>query len=87
MVNFDNINSLSRKIKEIADSAPLSDASKNVYALFQSMLTKMELVSREEFDIQTEVLRKSQIKIAELEQKISALEKQLKSVESTTTKP
>lgn len=87
MVNFDNINNLSRKIKEIEDSAPLSDASKNVYALFQSMLTKMELVSREEFDIQTEVLRKSQIKIAELEQKISALEKQLKSVESTTTKP
>lgn len=87
MVNFDNINSLSRKIKEIADSAPLSDASKNVHALFQSMLTKMELVSREEFDIQTEVLRKSQIKITELEQKISALEKQLKSVESTTTKP
>lgn len=87
MVNFDNINSLSRKIKEIADSAPLSDANKNVHALFQSMLTKMELVTREEFDIQTEVLRKSQIKITELEQKISALEKQLKSVESTTTKP
>ncbi len=82
MVNLEKLNGLSRKIKEIAGSAPLSDANKNVHALFQSMLTKMELVSREEFDIQTDVLRKSQKKITELEQKISVLEKQLKSLES-----
>lgn len=82
MVNLEKLNDLSRKIKEIAESAPLSDANKNAHALFQSMLTKMELVSREEFDIQTEVLRKSQNKITELEQKISELEKQLKSLES-----
>lgn len=82
MVNLEKLNGLSRKIKEIAESAPLSDANKNVHALFQSMLTKMELVSREEFDIQTDVLRKSQNKITELEQKISVLEKQLKSLES-----
>lgn len=83
MVNFEKINGLSRKIKEIAESAPLQDVNKNTNALFKSMLTKMELVSREEFDIQTEVLKKSQIKITELEQKISELEKQLKSLEST----
>lgn len=83
MINLEKISGLSSKIKEIADSAPLSDANKNVHALFQSMLTKMELVTREEFDIQTEVLRKSQSRIAELEQKISVLENLLKSIEST----
>lgn len=83
MVKFEKMNDLSRKIKEIAESAPLHDVNKNTNALFKSILTKMELVSREEFDIQSEVLKKSQIKIIELEQKISELEKQLKSLEST----
>ena len=83
MDNFEKLGNLSKKIKEIATSSPLNDTNKNTRALFKSMLTKMELVSREEFDIQTEVLKKSQSKISELEKKISELEKQLKSLESS----
>jgi hypothetical protein len=36
----------------------------------------MELVSREEFDVQTEVLRRAQEKLADLEKKLEALEQQ-----------
>jgi len=74
MLNFEQINGLSNKIKEISQETPLSDASKNINALFKSALTKMELVSREEFDIQTEVLLKTQAKLAALEGKVLALE-------------
>jgi len=74
MLNFEKLNSLSSKIKEITKDTPLSDANQNVNALFRSALTKMELVSRDEFDIQTEVLLKTQTKLAALEAKLLALE-------------
>lgn len=83
MLNTEKIHSLSNKIKEIVDSTPINDANKNMHALLKSALTKMELVTREEFDIQTEVLKKAQSKITELEQNIQQLEKQLKSLESS----
>lgn len=83
MLNTDKIQAFSNKIKEIAESTPVNDTNKNIHALLKSALTKMELVTREEFDIQTEVLKKSQTKITELEQKIQQLEKLLKSLESS----
>lgn len=82
MINLEKISGLSNKIKEITESAPVSEAQKNINALLKSAFTKMALVTREEFDIQTEVLKKSQAKIIALEQKIQRLEKQLKSLET-----
>jgi BMFP domain-containing protein YqiC len=79
MIHLEKINALSSKIKEIAESSPLEGASKNANALLKSALTKMELVTREEFDVQMELLKKSQSKILALEQKIEALEQQLAS--------
>jgi len=38
------------------------------------VLTKMELLTREEFDIQTALLARTQQQLRDLEQKISALE-------------
>lgn len=73
-MNMNALNDLSKKIKEITKESPLSDADKNIRALFRSTLTKMELVTREEFDIQSEVLLKTQAKLAELEEKLATLE-------------
>lgn len=81
MISLEKINGLSNRIKEITESSPIYETQKNINALLKSALTKMELVTREEFDIQTEVLKKSQAKMIELEQKIRALEKQLSSLE------
>lgn len=41
----------------------------------QSMLTNANLVTREEFDVQVEVLRRTQAQLAELEQRLAELEK------------
>jgi BMFP domain-containing protein YqiC len=38
------------------------------------MFTKMELVTREEFDVQTEVLKRTRQKLEELEKKLSEIE-------------
>jgi len=52
----------------------LADVEKNINALLKSMFTKMELVTREEFDVQAEVLRNTRQKLEGLEAKLAALE-------------
>ncbi len=72
------LNEISSKIKEIVNSSPLADMDKNIHALIQSAFTKMELVSREEFDVQAEVLRNTREKLVLLEKKLAELEAQFK---------
>ena len=74
MFNADKMNEISNKIKEVVNSSPLGDTEKNIHALLKSIFTKMELVTREEFDVQTEVLRNTREKLAGLEKKLSELE-------------
>jgi len=78
MISSQILNDLSNKIKEIVNSSPLTDMEKNINALIQGVLTKMELVSREEFDVQAEVLRNAREKLSLLEEKLAKLEAQLK---------
>jgi BMFP domain-containing protein YqiC len=54
--------------------SPLPDLEKNIDALLKGMFTKMELVTREEFDVQTEVLKRTRQKLEELEKKLSEIE-------------
>ncbi len=75
MKNLAFLDDLSIKIREMIKVSPAGDLEKNIHALLQSMFTKLELVSREEFDIQTEVLRQTREKIAALEKQIESLEK------------
>ncbi len=76
MLESHKINELSNKIKEIINSSPLADVEKNINALLKSVFTKMELVSREEFDVQAEVLRNTRQKLELLEGKLTELEAQ-----------
>jgi BMFP domain-containing protein YqiC len=74
MFSADKLNEISNKIKEIMSSSPLGDAEKNIHALLKGVFTKMELVSREEFDVQAEVLRNTREKLNQLEAKLAELE-------------
>ena len=75
MKNLAFIEDISNKIREVISNSPAGDLEKNIHALLQSMFTKLELVSREEFDVQAEVLRLTKEKLAALEKQIEALEK------------
>lgn len=81
MLNLEKINEISNKIKEMAKNSPLEDAEKNIDALLKGMFTKMELVSREEFDVQTEVLRNTRNKLDLLEAKLAEFELKAATVE------
>ena len=74
MLQSEKINEISNKIKEVVNSSPLGDVEKNLNALLKSAFTKMELVTREEFEVQAEVLRKTREKLTLLEAKLAELE-------------
>lgn len=74
MLDSQKINEISNKIKDVVSYSPLGDVEKNINALLKSMFTKMELVSREEFEVQAEVLRNTRQKLELLEAKLAKLE-------------
>jgi len=78
MLNKEKIQNLSNKIKHIIKDSPISDMEDNINALLKSTFTKMDLINREEFDVQTEVLKKTRSKLEALEAKIIDLEHKLK---------
>ena len=76
-----------KKIDEIAsrlaDSMPpgldaiRTDLEKNIRAALQGVLNNMDLVTREEFEVQKAVLAKTRQKLETLEQQLKALETQM----------
>ena len=74
MLNNEKLSEISNKIREIVKDSPLPDIEKNIDALLKGMFTKMELVTREEFDVQREVLKRTRQKLEELEKKLSEIE-------------
>lgn len=60
-----------RGIREFGD-----DVEKKIRQVLQAQLTRMDLVNREEFDVQTQVLLRTREKLAVLEQRLAALEGQ-----------
>ena len=78
MLNKKTLQNLSNKIRDIIKDSPISDVEDNINALLKSTFTKMDLINREEFDVQTEVLKKTRTKLEALEIKITELESKLK---------
>lgn len=78
MLNKQAIEDLSNKIKDVMAKSPAADLEKNLRALLQGGFAKLDLVSREEFDVQAEALRHARDQLASLEEKVALLEKSLK---------
>lgn len=57
------------------------DLEKNFHAILQTVLGKLDLVTREEFEVQKMVLAKTRTKLEELEKRVTDMEAQLLSPE------
>jgi BMFP domain-containing protein YqiC len=74
--------SLEDLARRLADAVPpgiaaiRDDLERNFRAVLQGGLARLDLVTRQEFDIQSAVLRRSRERLEELEKRIAALEKQ-----------
>lgn len=63
-----------------------SEIKKDIKAIMQSALTKLDLVSREEFDVQTKVLLRLKKQISDLEKQLDAIDKQVNKKTKAATK-
>lgn len=65
---------VSAKLSETIANSPAKDVEKNVKSMLGSAFNRMDLITREEFDIQQQVLLKTREKLAELEARLAELE-------------
>ena len=70
-------NDLQGKINQAIENSPAKDIEKNVKSMMTQGFSKLDLVTREEFDIQAQVLAKTRAKLEALEQRVSELEQRL----------
>lgn len=70
-----NFNELTSRIREVIAATPAKDVEKNLRALMSGFFSRLDLVSREEFDVQTKVLARTREKLAALEARLAELEK------------
>ena len=67
-------NDMQAKINQVLENSPAKDIEKNVKAMMSQGFSKLDLVTREEFDIQAQVLAKTRAKLEALEARVAALE-------------
>lgn len=80
MINAKKIEEIA---KQVTDAIPPSlknianDFEDKAKSVLQSKLSQLDVVTREEFDVQTQVLLKTRAKITELEAKLAELEEKI----------
>jgi hypothetical protein len=69
---FEEIN---ERVRAILAQSPAADIEKNMRAMLTALFGRLDLVTREEFDVQEQVLARTREKLAQLEAKVAELEK------------
>ena len=71
---FDDI---SARISDVLAKSPAKDIEKNLRGMLSSAFSRLDLVTREEFDVQAKVLARTREKLVAIEARVSELEKKL----------
>ena len=80
MLDAKVLDDIARRLSEAMPAtakAIQGDLEKNLRAATQATFARLDLVTREEFDVQRKVLARSRAKIEQLEQQVAALEARL----------
>lgn len=70
---LDEINS---RVSQAFATSPAKDVEKNLRATLTGLMSKLDLVTREEFEVQAHVLARTRERLAQLEQRVAQLERQ-----------
>ena len=76
MFNQKFFEEISAKLSEVVANSPAKDIEKNMRALLAQGFAKLDLVTREEFDVQTAVLTRTREQLIALEARVTKLEAQ-----------
>jgi BMFP domain-containing protein YqiC len=69
------LDELNRNVAELIAASPAKDIDKNLRALLSSAFSRLDLVTREEFDVQQEVLARTREKLQQMEARVAELER------------
>lgn len=69
------LDEISSRMRGVIAQSPIEDLEKNLRALLSATFAKLDLVTREEFDVQREVLLRAREKITQLENRVADLER------------
>ena len=72
------LNDLQAKLSQAIENSPAKDIERNVKSMLTQGFSRLDLVTREEFDIQSQVLAKTRAKLEALEARVAELEAQSK---------
>lgn len=78
MLNKETLDQINARISEVMADNPVRDAEKNLRALMTGLFSRLDLVTREEYNVQTQVLARAREKLSELEARVAELEKPVK---------
>ena len=74
MIDSRLFDELRERIDEALRNSPAQDIEKNLRALLAAWFDRLDLVLREDFEVQRKLLERAQAKLAELEARIAELE-------------
>lgn len=77
MLNSKTLDELAARIGRALEGSPVKDVEKNVKAMLQSGLARLDLVTRRELETQAEVLRKTRDMVERLEARVAELESRI----------
>ena len=72
------LDEINERVRSVLAQSPAADLEKNLRVMLAGWFSRLDLVTREEFDVQREVLRRAQDKIAQLEAQVAELEARVK---------
>ncbi|MCK9284508.1 MAG: accessory factor UbiK family protein [Rhodocyclaceae bacterium] len=75
MLNPKLLDEMSSRLSQLIAASPAADLEKNAKAMLGGVFSRLDLVTRDEFDIQRELLTRALEKVAALEARIAELEK------------
>ena len=76
-MNQSFLHDIDRRVREVLAQSPAADLEKNLRSLLTSFFARVDLVTREEFDVQRQVLLRTREKLTSLETRVSELERAL----------
>lgn len=73
------VDEIGDRLRQVFEASPAKDLERNVRAVLTNVFGRLDLVTREEFDVQREVLLRTRERLIELEQKIAEMERRASS--------
>jgi hypothetical protein len=77
MLNTGKLDDLAQRIGKMIEASPAKDVEKNIKTMLQSGLARLDMVPRDEFDVQAQLLVRTREKLEALEERVADLEARL----------